>query len=283
MATFYNQATLSFNGRLTNSNVTTGEILDTLSATKTAISETYGANDRVVYVINILNSGTSALTALTVTDDLGAYTLGANTLYPLDYVDGSVRYFVNGALETAPAVNPGPPLVISGINIPAGANASIIYEAQTNEFAPFESGATITNTATVTGNGTEPITVSATVTAANDTTLTIAKAICPAIVTDNGELTYTFIIQNTGNTPANATDDVIITDTFNPIINPISVTYNGAAWAEGKNYTYSETTGEFATLPGQISVPAATSVQDPATGVITVTPGVAVITVTGTV
>ena len=283
MATFYNQATLSFNGRLTNSNVTTGEILDTLGATKTAISETYGANDSVVYVINILNSGTTALTGLTVTDDLGAYTLGTNTLYPLDYVDGSVRYFVNGTLETAPAVNPGHPLVISGINIPAGANASIIYEAQTNEFAPFEAGAIITNTATVTGNGIEPITVSATVTAANDTTLTIAKAISPAVITDNGELTYTFIIQNTGNAPANATDDVIVTDTFNPIINPISVTYNGTPWTEGANYTYSETTGEFATLPGQISIPAATYTQDPATGVITVTPGVAVITVTGTI
>ena len=30
MATFYNQATLSFNGRLTNSNVTEGEILDAI-------------------------------------------------------------------------------------------------------------------------------------------------------------------------------------------------------------------------------------------------------------
>jgi len=283
MATFYNQATLSFNGRLTNSNITTGELIDALGATKTAISSTYGTNDSVVYVINILNSGSTPITALSVTDYLGGYTVGNNTIYPLDYVDGSLRYFVNGTLEPAPTVTAGPPLVISGITVPAGGNASLIYEAETNEFTPFAEGSTITNTAMITGTGIDPITVSATVTAANDTSLTIAKAISPAVVTDNGELTYTFVIQNTGNTPAVATDDVIVTDTFNPIINPITVTYNGAAWAEGANYTYSETTGEFATLPGQITVPAATYTQDPATGVITLTPGVAVITVTGTI
>ena len=76
---------------------------------------------------------------------------------------------------------------------------------------------------------------------------------------------------------------MIVTDTFNPILNPISVTYNGATWTEGVNYTYSETTGEFATLPGQITVPAATYTQDPESGIITETPGFAIITVTGTV
>lgn len=283
MATFYNQATLSFNGRLTNSNITTGEILETISATKTAISSTYGANDGVVYVVNIVNSGTAAITGVSVTDDLGAYTVGENTVYPLEYVEGSLRYFINGSPTAAPAVTVGPPLAISGITIPAGANVSLLYEARTNEFTPLTQGSTITNTATVSGNGIEPITAEATVFANEDTLLSIAKAICPAVITDNGELTYTFVIQNMGNTPAVATDNVLVTDTFNPILNDISVTYNGAAWSEGANYTYSETTGEFATLPGQITVPAATYTQDAETGVITVTPGVTVITVTGTV
>lgn len=283
MATFYNQATLSFNGRLTNSNITEGELIDSISATKTAISSTYGADSRVVYVINILNSGTTAINGLTVTDNLGEYTVGGTNVFPLEYIDGSIRFFVNGALQAAPTVNAGPPLVISGINIPAGANASIIYEARTNEFAPLGAGATITNTATVGGECIPEITVSATVSAENDTRLSIAKAICPEVITDNGELTYTFIIQNTGSAPAVATDDVIVTDTFNPILNPISVTYNGTPWTEGVNYTYSETTGEFATLPGQITVPAATYTQDSETGIITETPGVAIITVTGTV
>ena len=41
--------------------------------------------------------------------------------------------------------------------------------------------------------------------------------------------------------------------------------------------------GTFTTLPGQITVPAATYTQDPDTGVYTIQPGVSVITVTGTV
>jgi len=54
-------------------------------------------------------------------------------------------------------------------------------------------------------------------------------------------------------------------------------------WAEGVNYTYDAATGEFATVAGQITVPAATYAQDPATGLWTIQPGVAVLTVTGTV
>lgn len=43
MAAFYNQATLSYNGNTTTSNITTGEILEVLSATKTALRDTYNA------------------------------------------------------------------------------------------------------------------------------------------------------------------------------------------------------------------------------------------------
>ncbi|MBR4139864.1 MAG: hypothetical protein IKT88_07890, partial [Lachnospiraceae bacterium] len=102
-------------------------------------------------------------------------------------------------------------------------------------------------------------------------------------VTENGRLTYTFVIENIGNTAAVATDNVAITDTFNPILTGLTVTYDGAVWTEGVNYTYSEVTGEFATIPGQITVPAATYTQDSVTGEWIVEPGVGVLTVTGTV
>ena len=46
---------------------------------------------------------------------------------------------------------------------------------------------------------------------------------------------------------------------------------------------YNQTTGVFTTLGGTITVPAATYTQDPVTGEVTVTPGVSVLTITGTV
>ena len=105
----------------------------------------------------------------------------------------------------------------------------------------------------------------------------------PGVVAENGQLTYTFLIENYGNTEASAADNVVITDTFNPILTGISVSYNGMAWAEPANYTYNETNGSFATVAGQITVPAATFTQDAVTGIITTTPGTATVTVTGTI
>ena len=283
MAIFTNQATLIFNGQSTSSNVTTGEILTGLTLTKTAITDTYARDGRVSYIVTISNAG-GAVTDAILTDTLGAYPVGATTVYPLTYVDGSLLYYQNGALATGATAAGGPPLVISGIDIPAGGNVQLIYEAATNEYTPFALGSTVVNTATLSGGGiAEPLTDTETVGARDDVVLTIAKAICPAVVSDDGTLTYTFIIQNAGNTAVIATDNLVVQDTFNPILNPITVTLDGTALTEVTDYTYNAATGEFATLPGVITVPAATYTQDPTTGVFSVTPGVAVLTVTGTV
>ncbi len=284
MATFFNQATLTYNDTTINSNIVTGEILEVVTATKTALTDEYRPGETVSYAINITNSGALPYTDLTVTDDLGAYTFGATTLVPLTYIDGSARLFINGVLQDAPTVTAGPPLTVSGLTIPANSNATLIYSARANEFAPLNADGTITNTATVTGGGlSTDITAQATVSAAQGPQLSISKALSPTTVVDNGEITYTFVIQNTGNEPAVATDNLIITDTFNPILDITSVTFNGTTWTEGTNYTYDETTGTFTTLPGQITVPAATYTRDPATGAFVITPGTATLTVTGTV
>ena len=124
--------------------------------------------------------------------------------------------------------------------------------------------------------------VSETVFAENLADLAISKSLSPSVVTENGQLTYTFIIENYGNTPANATDNVIVTDVFSPILDPISVSFNGVTWTAGTNYTYDAATGTFATVAGEITVPAATYTQN-ADGTWTVTPGVSTLVVTGTV
>ena len=283
MATFYNQATLSYNDVVTDSNIVTGEILEVLSATKTAVSNTYDMGDTVTYVISIVNSGTSAFTNLTVTDNLGAYSFGTGSLLPLTYVPGSVKYYINGILQAAPTVAVDNELIFSGISVPAGGNTTIVYEATANQYAPLGTGATITNTATVDGTGVlSDIIITETVTNAQGVNLTITKSLSPQAVVENGELTYTFVIQNMGGEVADVTDNVAITDTFNPILNDITVTYNGAVWPD-TNYTYSQLTGLFQTTPGQITVPAATFSQNPTTGQWTVTPGVTTIKVTGTI
>ena len=280
MATFYNQAVLSYNGNTTTSNITTGELLEVLSATKTAVVDEYTANDAVTYVISIINS---AFTGLTVTDNLGAYEFGTITLVPLTYSEGSVLYYENGVLQPTPTVTATTPLTITGINVPAGGNATIIYEARVNGTAPLDVAGTITNTAVISGNGITPVTVEETINADIAPTLTISKAISPSTVTENGRITYTFVIQNSGNAEATATDNVVVTDTFNPVLTGLTVMFDGAAWTEGENYTYDEATGNFATVAGQITVPAATYTQDPTTGNRITTPGVSVLTVSGTI
>ena len=283
MATFTNQATLTYNGNIINSNIATGELVEVLSATKTAVVETYTQGQEVTYVINIVNSGTLAYTGLSITDDLGAYPFGVDVLVPLTYIGGSVKYYVNGVLQPSPVVNAGPPLVISGLTVPAGGVATIIYVVTANQYASPEIEGNIVNNATISGGGITEITVSETVNAETEAELTITKSICPTSVTENGRLTYTFTIQNIGNTPADVTDAIVVTDTFNPVLTDLVVVFNGASWATPANYSYNPVTGVFSTVAGQITVPAATYTQDPATGIWITEPGVSVLTVTGTV
>lgn len=283
MATFTNQATLTYNGNTITSNIATGEIIEVLSATKTAVLDTYSRDSQITYVIQIINSGAITLSGITLNDNLGAYTFDASTLVPLNYVAGSVRYYVNGVLQAVPTVSTDSVLSISGISVPAGGNATIIYVVETNQYAPLDSTDSITNTAVLSGNGFSDITVNETVTPVSEAVLSITKTLSPTTITENGRLTYTFTIQNTGNATITATDNVTITDTFDPVLTDIVVTFNGAAWTENTNYTYSETSGEFASVNGQITVPAATYSQDPITGVWSIEPGVSVLTITGTI
>ena len=283
MAFFTNQAQLRYGNEITNSNITVGEIQEVLTVTKTAVKETYRQGGTVTYIISIVNAGTAEYTGLTLSDDLGTYAFGTTTRTPLDYSTGTIRYYQNGVLQTAPTVEAGPPLTITGVNVPAGGNATIVYETRLNAYAPLQLEAEITNVVTVSGTCVSGITASETVSAVAEPVLSITKSVSPVPVTECGRLTYTFVIQNTGNVPADSTTEVSVTDTFDPVLRNLTVTFNGTAWTAPTNYTYDETTGMFTTVLGEVTVPAATYTQNSETGEWSTNPGVSTLIVTGTI
>ena len=258
--------------------------METLAVTKTAIEESYTAGSTITYAVTLRNTGTAPLNGITVSDDLGGYLVGTETVYPLTYIVGSANLFIDGVPQGAPAVVAGPPLVFSGITLPGNSDAVLVYQATVNGFANPNADGVIDNTVTVSGTGlTSDVTAEATVPATVAPSLSISKTITPSQVVDNDRVTYTFVIQNTGNQAVLATDNAAISDLFDPILTALAVTFNGATWSEGVQYSYDETTGAFSTNAAQITVPAATYTQDPTTGEYTITPGISTLTVTGTI
>lgn len=282
MATFQNQASLTYNDNTVNSNIVTGEIIEVLSLTKASLNSAYSVGDTVTYITSVVNSGATAFSGVTLTDNLGGYEFGTRVLYPLTYVEDSAVLFVNGISQPVTATVTDGQLVLTGITIPADSNALISYQARVNNFAPLAPDSEIENTVTLTAPTlSTPIEASATLPVLSTPMLSITKGLSPDTVPENGQLTYTLTVVNTGSQTAQT--GVIVTDTFVPVLSDITATYNGTPWTEGINYTYDETTGVFTTINGQITVPAATYTQDITTGLWTVTPGVAIIRITGTV
>ncbi len=281
MATFQNQATLTYTGGTINSNIAYGEILEVLSATKTVVEGSYIPGERVTYAVALRNTGTAPFTALTLTDNLGATPFGAGTVYPLTLIPDSVRLFVNGVQQGTPTITPGPPTTVTPITVPAGGDAVVVYQALVNEFADPSATGSIVNAATITGGGlTAPISADVTLPSDPASALTVTKSITPNQVVDNGQVTYTFVIANTGNDEVDAADNVVVTDTFDPILTGVSATFNSQPFTA---FAYNDVTGLFTTTAGAITVPAATVTQDPTTGAYSITPGIATLTVTGTI
>lgn len=283
MATFTNKATLSFNGGSVDSNTVTGTFFETLAVTKTALTEEYTGGARVTYVVSLVNSGTTAFTGLELTDDLGGYAFNTVTVYPLDYEEGSLAYFIGGVQQAGPTVVSTQPLTLSGVSVPANSNAILVYVAEITGYAPLDVDGTVVNTVTVSGGGlSEPLQATETIVTVDAPVLSITKTLSPTSVPENGSITYGFLIENRGNTAANATDNLVVSDVFDPILAITSVTLNGTLLSEGTDYTYDQTTGEFATLPGVITVPAATYTQG-TSGIYSIDAGEAALIVTGTI
>ena len=59
MAQFTNQSQLTYGNVVTNSNIAVGEIVNALTATKTAVRQSYNQGSTITYIVNIINSGTT--------------------------------------------------------------------------------------------------------------------------------------------------------------------------------------------------------------------------------
>jgi uncharacterized repeat protein (TIGR01451 family) len=286
MAVFQNQASVSYGTTVRLSNVATGTIAEAVTVNKTAIEDSYDPGTTLTYVVNIMNGGTSPLTEITLTDDLGAivYAEEKLTVIPLDYVDGSAAAFVNGVPAPSPtaAVTAAGALEITGLSVPVSGTLTLVYQTTVNEYAPLGTGAQIVNTVTVTGDVVlADTTATAAVPADTGVDLTVHKSVSPETVRSGDTLTYTFVLSNTG--AVEASGDVVLTDVFDPVLTNLTASLDGAALVLGTDYAYDEASGTFETTPGAITVPAAVYTEDPTTGAWSTEPGTATLVITGTI
>lgn len=247
--------------------------------TKRAVNDDYVSNDDVTYVVTITNSSATPLTNVTFTDNLGAYQYGPvpTTLYPLTFI-GPVLYYVNGvSYANIVPTQTAPTLILTIPSIPALGNVTLVYEVNVNQYAPLDVQDTIINTAEITEL--TGISATATIVTEDIPQLAITKSISPNPIIDNQTATYTFIIENYGNT---ASADVVLTDTFNPILSNVTASVDSNPLILNTDYVYNADTGELATITGHLTVPAGTITQD-SNGVVKVTPGSITVVVTGTV
>lgn len=285
MATIENFATVSYtSGGITEtkvSNLAEIGLESAVSFNKTTLGDTYGEESVITYILSITNTSTSAITNVSITDDLGSFTFGTMELTPLAYTAPALLLIDGQDVSTQLTVDSS---VAGSLNftfptLPAGATANIVYRAAVNEYAPLDLNSSITNTASLTsdtecGDGS----ASATVNAASAANVSVFKQMSPNPVVCGDTVTYTIRIYNYGNIPA---ESLTLTDTFNPAPDTITVTQDGTLLSPA-DYTYA---GGTLTAPSAtatpVSVPAATFTRDVATGIVSVTPGMVEYVITG--
>ena len=287
MATIENFATVSYtSGGISEtkvSNLAEIGLESAISFTKSTLGETYGEDDVITYILSMTNTSASTITSVTITDDLGTFVFGTLELSPLTYTAPALL-LIDGqdvsaqlTVDTSTAGS----LVFSFPALPAGATANIVYRAAVNEYAPLDVNASVTNTATLTSDSDcADGTATATITAVSAANVSVFKQMSPNPVICGDTVTYTIRIYNYGNIAA---ENVVLTDTFNPAPENITVSRDGVLLI-GTDYTYVNGTLTVpSTAQSPVTVPAATFIRDVTTGIVNVTPGMIEYTITGTI
>ena len=287
MAIIENFATVSYSaGGVTEtrvSNLAEIGLESAISLTKSTLGDNYSEDSVITYIISITNTSTSPVSNVTVTDDLGRFVFGTLELIPLTYAPPALLLINGQDVSTQLTVESGADgsLVFGFPTLPAGATANIVYRAAVNEFASPDVDSTITNTATLTSDSDcADGSASATITALSAPNVSVLKQMSPNPVVCGDTVTYTIRIYNYGNTAA---ENVVLSDTFSPAPDIISITRDGVALS-GTDYTYLDGTLTIpSTETSNVTVPAASFVRDANTGVVTVIPGIVEYVITGTI
>lgn len=193
------------------SNTVTAELLEeyAISATKYAINQTFRPGGTVTYAVQVTNSGTSPLYAITVSDDLEATN-------ELTYLDGSAYIWTGETFSLITPSSTNPLTFILDNSLASGDSIFIVFSAVVSTELT-EGTTTIENNAIVTGRegsstGTE-IRVdpdpSATITLEDYANLEIVKTISTTQITSGDEFSFTLDITNTGNISATG---IVLTD-----------------------------------------------------------------------
>ena len=285
MATIENFATVSYtSGGVTEtkvSNLAEIGLESAISFAKTTLGDTYSEDSVITYILSITNTSANTVSNIRITDDLGSFVFGTIELTPLGYTAPALLLIDGQDVSSQLTVDDttAGSLVFSFPTLPAGATANIVYRASVNEFAPLDLNSAIVNTATLTSDSDcADGRASATVIAASAANVSVFKQMAPNPVVCGDVVTYTIRIYNYGNIPA---EDVVLTDTFNPAPDTITVSKDGVVLG-GSEYSY--VGGTLTTPVGTgtpVSVPAATFTRDIETGILNVTPGVVEYVITG--
>lgn len=286
MATIENFATVTYTsgGVLETkvSNLAEIELDSSIDFSKVTLGTNYTAGSSVTYILSVTNGSTATVSNISITDNLGTFTQDTTELTPLTF-NTPALLLINGQDASAQLTTDTSVAGAVTFTIPSlapGATANIIYNATPNEFAPLESGSTITNTAELASdsdcaNGS----ATATITVLDTADVEVVKTMSPNPVVCGDTVTYTIRIYNYGNIPA---ESVQLTDTFTPAPTNITVFRNGVA-LNATSYDYTD--GTLVVPAGDAdadTVPAATFTREES-GEIIVTPGVVEYVITGTI
>ena len=288
--TITNYATLDYiSGTMQSvafSNIAATTLRQNLAIYKDAYRPNYRRGEVVTYIIQIVSQN-GVTGPMTVTDDLGSYTLNGRTYTPLDYQSyvlyvGQTRNPETGGVSVTVIEEQGSVQFVFD-NLPATfPGLTLLVQARVNEYAPLDTeDRSITNTATLTVGQSVVSTAQATITAEDYAELQILKSMTPDPVSEGTPLTYTFVICNFGTI---APTELTLRDTFVPAPRaPLAVTVNDQT---ANAFDYNVQTGLFvlgsaASEPYALEVPAATFVRDETTGAVIVRPGMTTVRVSG--